>query len=78
MDGNTMKKVCQNCKFFSGFNPLSTYMPHHGSCCNGKVEEESDKLRQQTDTAFGGGYEGYGDYLYVGKDFGCIHFSKKD
>lgn len=63
--------TCKDCKFFSP--NYHDYEPNHGSCCSDKLLNgpESDMA---SDTAYGGGYEGYGDYISVGKDFGCIHF----
>lgn len=68
--------TCKNCKYFNP-NKDDGYMPNHGICMSGKLLEGPDNGAPAADTACGGGMEGYGDYIIVGKDFGCIHFESK-
>ena len=70
------RKICNNCKHFDPPAKNNTYNPLHGQCKSGKLLDGEDDLTQ-ADSAYGGGYEGYGDYIYVGINFGCIHFKIK-
>ena len=67
---STFMKTCETCEHFSPYNN------NFGLCSSGKllIGEETNNSTRATDTARGGGYDGYGDYIDVGKDFGCIHY----
>jgi hypothetical protein len=69
-------KRCKNCKFFV-FEKDTIININHGQCKSGKLLNGPDFGSMASDTAYGGGYDGCGDYIIVGKDFGCIHFKKK-
>ena len=65
--------TCKNCKFFI---PNVVNIEDHGFCGSGKLLDGPED-NMPPNTACGGGYDGYGDYIKVGKDFGCIHFEQK-
>ena len=64
--------TCKHCKFFNPSNDL------HGTCNSGKLLNGYDDGELTSDCAQGGGCDGYGDYIRVGTDFGCIHFKPKE
>lgn len=76
------ENTCKNCKHFVPPNKDDEYKPFHGLCHSGKLldgpfDKSDPNSNPRSDTAVGGGYDGYGDYIEVGVDFGCIHFERK-
>lgn len=69
-------KTCKSCKYFNEKSSGTSYVSY-GDC-------DSDKLRygepnkNETDNLLFEDYECYGASLYVGKDFGCIHWKQKN
>lgn len=55
---------CQTCRHWAA--PQSKY--EIGSCAQIRGLEDGGR----EDLAYGGGYEGYGDYFACSADFGCI------
>lgn len=87
------EKICANCKFFTngffehdpeiGFTIQVTDDPKDGMCLNPKIGSDNTRgwLKHSDDTHPEDGIyascdEERGD-LYVGKNFGCIHFIEK-
>ena len=61
---------CKNCKYYE-----ELYTGHSGYCENGKLIETEEPLEDFIDDALVA-TAGYGPSIYVGKNFGCIHFQK--
>lgn len=65
------KKVCKHCDHFE---PDSTF-PGFGSCA---LTLDFNDGMSDTNLAYGWDYEGYMAGVYVGEQFGCIHWRKQD
>lgn len=75
------RNICKNCTHYIAHGPLTPGfpIPPEGSCGSGKLLDgpPDDRKTATKDIAYGGGYDGYGDYIRVGEEFGCIHFVSK-
>ena len=71
-----MDKLCKNCKYYK--KPEGFYLKSdRGTCNNEKISEGfTDKDYPLNDKLEYADYEGYMAYLWVGQNFGCIHFIK--
>ena len=64
-----MKKVCGRCAYFAPDEQYEGF----GSCA---MTLDSNDGMAATNLAYGWDYDGYMSGVYVGKDFGCIHWTK--
>ena len=77
-------KQCKDCNFFHSFVDEFTQEDcmdfHLGNCKHPKMQgdnsNETDVLEKGILVRYGG-CDGYGDYLHVHKNFGCILWEKK-
>ena len=73
-----MKKICQNCRYYmppSDDNRIKDF----GTCRSGKLIDTSWYGYDNTPLNDRAGYwsaSGYDQGIYVGHNFGCIHFEK--
>ena len=66
--------TCEHCNNFEPCGQTDI----HGQCKSGKMIEGGCMSDVPSDCVVGGGCDGYGDFIYVGKDFGCIHWEAKE
>jgi hypothetical protein len=70
------RKTCSKCANFTATAPH--YMPNHGECkLMGDVNDiYGQGAEARSDKCYGWDGESYCAGVYVGKDFGCIHWMK--
>ena len=67
-----MEKICKNCKWWDGPVSKSAVRPYDfGDCLLFEVVHEDD-------SNFGDNMIEFTEYLYIGQNFGCIHFEAKE
>ena len=72
-----MKKICKNCKFYKAPGDTLTNENDRGTCNCDKLAEIDETEGKLDDRLAYTDYEGYASYLWVGENFGCIHFKSK-
>lgn len=66
-----MKKICKNCKYFSRDED-----ENYGYCENENFVYDGDVGNRPINGLTYADYEGYAACVYVGEEFGCIHFAR--
>ena len=66
--------TCENCKHWEKFTDLRYYGPF-GNCRSPKMVYYERNMPSGALAYWD--YEGYKEGIYTGKDFGCIHWEKK-
>lgn len=69
-----MKKTCSKCAHFGTEDIPDGW----GTCALTLDSNDYTVASAPTDRIYGWDYEGYMSGAYVGKDFGCIHWTKEN
>lgn len=79
--------ICKNCRFWVRSNQKDV-LPYIGTCSNENIRDISsnfsiwdgsiESAEMKSNQLGAHDFEAYQTIIYVGEDFGCIHFEEKN